>query len=126
MQTLSYGYKKPVNPDTGDTWFPAMEANIQQLNDHNHDGTNSAFIATQPSQLPTTQAVSSVNWGATLGGGLYRQLITMPGTLTFDTKVITMRTSAGIIVYAQIEKVSSNTFYVYTNDNTQNFVAYYN
>lgn len=126
MQTLSYGYKKPQNPDSGDVWFPAMEANIQQLNDHNHDGSNSAYIATQPNQVPVTQAVSSLNWvAAPSGGGLYRQLITMTSPLLYDTSIITMRLTNGNIVYAQIEKAAANQFYVYTNDNTVSFVAVY-
>lgn len=47
MEILSYGYKKPVNGDTGDVFFPALEENIQKQNDHTHDGVNSAFIASQ-------------------------------------------------------------------------------
>lgn len=126
MQTLSYGFKKPQNPDKGDVWFPAMEANIQQLNDHTHNGTNSAYIATQPNQVPTTQVIAAASWVAVAGiAGLYRQLVTMPGTLVYDTSIITMRLANGNIVYAQIEKAAASQYYVYTNDNTLAFLAVY-
>lgn len=47
MITLSYGFEKPVNGDTGDVFFPALERDIQRLNDHTHDGVNSPFISAQ-------------------------------------------------------------------------------
>lgn len=52
MITLSYGYEKPQNGDTGDVFFPALERDIQRLNDHTHDGVNSPFISAQaPSSM---------------------------------------------------------------------------
>lgn len=41
---LSNGYFLPQNGDFGVTWFVDLERNIQRLNDHNHDGTNSSAI----------------------------------------------------------------------------------
>lgn len=120
MQTLSYGYKKPQNPDTGDVFFPAMEFNIQQLNDHDHDGVNSAPLATQ------TGNVVSVLWvAAPIGGGMYRQSITMPTGLTYDGSDIWFRLSTGEFVYPSVERIDATHFYVYTNDNTIAYVAYF-
>ena len=41
MIVLSNGYKLPETGDFGDVWFPALEDNIQRINTHNHDGTDS-------------------------------------------------------------------------------------
>lgn len=124
MQTLSYGFKKPQNPDSGDTWFPAMSDNIQQLNDHNHDGLNSSLIAAQPGQVVTLQNISAAGWVA-VSGGLFRQLVAMSASLVYDAVTITMRLSTGDIIYPQVEKNTSTSYYVYTNDNTKSFVAVY-
>ena len=43
ISNLSKGYLKPGNPTTGDLWFPAMETNIQLMNDHVHDGALAGF-----------------------------------------------------------------------------------
>ena len=119
ISTLSKGYKKPTNPTTGDAWFPAMEDNIQRMNDHTHNGTDGALIAV------TTQDILSANWGADLGGGLYRQLMTMPAGFQFDQTRIEIRSSGGEVIYAKIERVSATTYYVYTNDATISMKALY-
>ena len=119
ISTLSKGYKKPTNPTTGDAWFPAMEENIQRVNDHTHNGSDGALIAV------TTQDVLSANWGSDLGGGFYRQLMTLPAGFQFDQTRIEVRTSGGEVVYPKIERVSATTFYVYSNDNTVSMKAFY-
>lgn len=120
MQTLSFGYKLPANPDTGDTFFPAMEFNITRLNSHNHDGSNSSPLGS------VTQSILAAAWAAApIGGGLYRQLVTIPGTLSYDTCEIWFKLSTGEVVYPSVERVSASTYYVYTNDNTLSYVANY-
>lgn len=120
MQTLSYGYKLPSNPDTGDQFYPAMEFNIQRLNDHSHNGTDSAPLGT------VTQNVLDTDWvAAPIGGGLYRQLVTIPDPFTYDVCAIFFKLSSGEYVYPSIERVTNKTYYVYTNDNTLTYVAYY-
>lgn len=111
MQTLSYGYKKPQNPDQGDVWFPAMEQNVQQVNDHAHNGTDSAPLATRQ------QSILAANWVA-VANGTYRQLCTVPTGLQFDTCDIWVRRSTGEVAYPTIERVSATTFYLYTNDSS--------
>lgn len=119
MQTLSYGYKKPQNPDTGDIWFPAMESNMQQLNDHAHNGVDSAFLAV------SSQSVLAAAWGSDLGGGRYRQLLTVPTGMTYAGCQIEVRRSTGEVCYPTIERVSSTQFYLYTNDNTLAYTVLY-
>lgn len=119
MQTLSYGFKKPQNDDTGDVFWPALSANWQLVNDHTHDGVNTPLVAV------ATQSLLSASWSADLGGGLYRQLVTLAGGRTFDGTSIEIRLSSGHVIFPTIEKVSSTTFYVYVNDNSLNLTAVY-
>jgi len=117
MLTLSYGYKLPEQDDEGDEVFSALEDNITRLNGHSHNGTDSARLTT------TRQTISSANW-APSGTG-YRQLVTVPNSANFDDVGIEFRFSDGSVVYPTVEKVSATTYYVYTNDNTSDFVAVY-
>ena len=93
MIILSYGFKKPELKDLGPVVFPALEDNWQQVNDHDHDGLNSAKIdidANLPLQtgnagkfLTTNGTTSSwasialgeVNTASNVGGGngLFKQ-----------------------------------------------------
>ncbi len=122
MQTLTFGYKKPQTRDTGSVLFTALEDNIQQLNDHTHNGTNSSKL-TAAAVVASTQSILAAAWVATSQGN-YRQLVTLSGLL-YDEINIGMRNSSGHIVAAQIEKVSASTYYVYTNDNATGFTAVY-
>lgn len=120
MITLSKGYKKPQYPDTGDVWFPAMEQNIQLMNDHTHDGSNSQVLGS------ATQVIASGSWVASpIGGGSYRQLVTMPAGFSFDQCALWFQLSTGEVVYPSVERQSSTTYYIYTNDNTKTYKAFY-
>ena len=124
MQTLTYGYLKPETGDKGSVWFPALEADIQQLNDHTHNGVNSSLIQSS-SIIAVTQDILSANWVATTGG-TYRQLVIMTGGLQYDNFMVNVRlTSTGHIIYPTIEKVSAATFYIYTNDNSLDYTLVY-
>lgn len=116
MITLSKGYKKPQNPDTGDIVFPALEQNWQQVNDHNHDGSNSQFLAV------VLQSITGA-WTA-VANGTSSKLITLPTGLTYDNCQIQFRLATGEFVYPSIARVSSTTYTIYTN-NPQNYVAVY-
>lgn len=119
MQTLTYGYLLPESPDTGDKVFPALQQDIQQLNDHDHDGVNSAPLAFQSAQ------VLAASWvAAPIGGGLYRQLVTVPDGLQYDDVDLWFRLSSGEFVYPSVERNNNTSFYVYTNDNSLTYVAY--
>ncbi len=120
MLTLTMGYKKPQNPDTGDVFFPALENNIQQLNDHAHNGVNSQLLAS------TSQTVQSASWAAApIAGGVYRQLITAPTGYSIDQCEMWFKLSSGETVYPAIERQSSTTYYIYTNDNSKTYTAFY-
>lgn len=115
MQTLSNGYLLPDTGDRGSTWFPALESNIQKINDHNHNGSNSEKL-TSESVVSTTQQIIPGDW-ALQGNGLYRATVLMPGSLEFDTKLISLRTNNKIVL-GDIQRVTANSFYVFVNDNT--------
>ncbi len=124
MLTLTYGYKKPEDTDWGSIFWDALAYDIQRLNDHSHDGSNSASISAG-SFLVSTQAISAANWIAT-SGGQYRQLLTMPGLFTYDTRNISFRiATTGEILHIETLKAAANTYYVYTNDNTLDAIAIY-
>lgn len=120
MQTLSYGYQKPESGDVGSLFFPALEDDIQQVNDHDHDGVNSALIPSHSIVSGTVTALA-VDWVATTFG-MYRQLITCPTGWTYDDSNKEFRLASGATYYPLIEKVSATTFYLYINDNTQSVV----
>lgn len=120
MQILSHGFLKPDPSDTGDVVFPALQTNIQKLNDHTHDGTDAALVAI------TTQSLLAINWvAAPIGGGLYRQLVTMPVGFLFDAVNISFRLTTGEFLYPSIERASATTYYIYINDNTLGVTAIY-
>lgn len=114
------GYQLPANGDTGDVFFTGMATNITNLNGHTHDGVTSQFLST------ATQSILSASWAAApIGGGVYRQLLTVPTGMSFDVCNVWFKLSTGQVLYPSVERVSSTTFYVYVNDNTLNLTAYY-
>lgn len=124
MLTLSYGFKKPQTGDQGAVWFPALELNFQKLNDHTHDGSNSAKL-TPLSSVVATGSAPSGSW-VLVAAGTYRQLVTTPAGILFDECVISTRDATTKHYYfLQIEKVSANTFYVYINDNSKSATVVY-
>lgn len=125
MQTLSYGFLLPNAGDKGSTLWSSLETDIQKVNDHTHDGANSAPIAAN-NIASTQQTIPAANW-ASYGGptGHYRQLVTMSAGYTFDLKNVHFRTSDGEYVYPKVVKVTSTTFYIYSIDPTLALVANY-
>lgn len=120
MIVLSFGYKLPETGDKGSIWFPALEDDIQQLNDHDHDGVNSVKLTAQ-AITGVGQTIVAADWVAT-SGGTYRQLVTTPASITFDdyarSFVVASGASTGHEINPSIEKVTATTYYVYINDNT--------
>lgn len=123
MLTLSYGFKKPETNDKGPVVFPAMEDNIDQINDHNHDGANSSKLLATAIES-SIQTILSANW-VSVGAGQYRQLVTVPAGFDFDTVQIGFRLPSGHYLLPTVERVSDTTYYVYTNDNSTNYIAVY-
>lgn len=123
MVTLTYGYKKPQTGDTGDKFFPAGEFNIQRINDHAHNGVDSAFLTvagiavTAASFIPTT--------GAQGAAGIYEQELTLPAGRLFDTTQIWFRSSIGNTANLSIAKTAANKFKVYTNQPAEVYTVFY-
>ena len=123
MVILSKGFKLPETGDFGDVWFPALEDNTQQMNDHTHNGVNSEKI----SAIALTGSTATVLSGAFAdqGNGYWRATVTVPGGLTIDNFVVTVKDpTTKDPIYLKQEKLSSTTFYLYTNF-VQNFEVYY-
>lgn len=127
MLTLSYGYKKPQTGDRGSSLFTALEQNIQRLNDHTHNGTDSAPLPAQ-SIVGVLQSISSAGW-ATYGGaptGFVRQQVTVPAGFDYDTVQISFRTGAGQCeTMLTTERISDTQYYLYCNDSTLDVTAVY-
>lgn len=123
MQTLSYGYQKPETGDRGAALFTALEQNIQRVNDHTHNGTDSAPLPAQ-SISAVSDPLSSSNWVAFGPTGFYRMLVTMPAGFDFDEVQIGFRVS-GIQAFMEVAKISDTQYYLYSNDNTISPIAIY-
>lgn len=121
MITLTYGLSKPETGDAGATLFTALEDNITQLDGHTHDGSDSALLPAQSIQgVPTT--ILSAAWVASGATGHYRQAVTLPAGFDYDEVQLSFRTTAGAVIHPTVEKISDTQLYVYTSDNTINFI----
>jgi len=120
---LSQGVKKPETDDTGDSFFPDLEEDIQFLNDHKHGGgTDGKRLAV------TTQDVPTGSWVAESGGRFSQTITITDANSAFTVDGISMEfrlTSSGHIVYPTVEKVTATTYKIYTNDNSVGFTAIY-
>lgn len=125
--TLSNGYIKPDTGDRGSTFFPGLEDNIERLNSHNHDGSNSEKIPASSINNPV-QTLSSAGW-TLISPSVYRQLVTMPTPLAFDSRVMQFQISsganAGKLFHPTIVKQTVNTFYLFCNDNSFDVLVKY-
>lgn len=119
--TLTYGYIQPVNGDKGSTWFPALNDNIQQLNDHAHNGVDSAPIsgANITSGSVTIPAASWVSDGT----GRFRQDVTVPAGYNMDSYSIIFKLSTGEIILPSITRLSATSFRIFGPDNTLTYTA---
>jgi hypothetical protein len=119
--TLSYGYIQPENGDKGSTWFPALNDNIQQLNDHTHDGITSSLI---PGTSVSSSSVSipAASWVYD-SVGRYRQDVTVPAGYNMDSYSITFKLSTGEIILPSIIRISSSSFRIFGPDNTLTYTA---
>ena len=119
--TLSYGYIQPQNGDKGSTWFPALNDNIQQLNDHDHDGVTSALL---PSTSITGGSVSipSASWVLDVTGR-YKQDVTVPTGYNMDDYSIIFKLSTGEIIVPSITRLTNTTFRIFGPDNTLTYTA---
>lgn len=132
MQVLSYGFLLPESGDRGANLWAALESDITKLNNHNHDGSNSAQL-TKSAIVGVSQTISSSGWSAVdPATGLYSQTVSMPSGLTFDSYDVKFKISAssspgevGRVVMLSYSKASANTYVVYSNRNDVSFLATY-
>lgn len=116
MQILSNGFKLPQTGDYGDVWFPALEDDIQQMNDHTHNGTNSEKISLI--DIDSSASVSTVLVGSFIdqGNGYWRALVNVLGGGNYDNYVVTIKDpTTKEVLYVKQEKFSTTSFYVYMN-----------
>jgi len=124
MLTLSFGFKKPETNDSGSVVFPALESNIQKMNDHTHDGANSSKIPSS-SITKVTTSILSAGW-VLVANGIYKQTVTLPGAVSYDTtKIVFKLTATGHEVFPTVEKVSASQYDVFLNDNTVDLSVMY-
>lgn len=118
--TLSFGFVQPETGDKGSVWFPALEDNINQTNNHTHDGVTSSKLSANAIEA-VTQDLVSAGW-ALVSTGTYKQTVTMPGSFQFEDQAMRFLINSGPDIGAQfypsIVKVSSNTFDLFINDNS--------
>lgn len=126
MLTLSYGYYKPETRDRGSVWFPRLEDNFQRLNDHTHNGTDSAPIPA--SNISKGTSTIAAAWTSD-GGGTYHQDITMPAGYVFNTSQIRFRITNGAdvggILYPTVVRLAASQYRIFVNDNTLTLEALY-
>lgn len=119
--TLSYGYVQPQNGDPGSTWFPALNDNIQQLNDHSHNGIDSAFLSSASVQSASV-TIPSASWVLDVTGR-YKQDVTVPAGYNMDDFSIIFKLSTGDIIYPSVSKLTGTTFRIFGIDNTLTYTA---
>jgi hypothetical protein len=121
MIILSYLFKKPTTGDRGNILFQALEDNIQKLNDHTHNGTNSSKLAGSSitADITVTNLIPDVNEGE----GTWSKLVNLPSGYTYDGQRIQFRLNASPFeyVYPKFEWISASQIKYYTNDTTVAF-----
>lgn len=114
MITLSKGFKLPETGDFGDVWFPALEDNIQQLNDHKHDGLDSEKIPS--GNLSASVVTTLVGAFADQGDGYWRASVSTPGGVALSDLSVTVRDPTTLEpIYAKLAKNTASSIYVYIN-----------
>jgi hypothetical protein len=123
--TLSKGYKKPQTGDRGSVWFKNLEDNIDQINDHEHDGTDGEKVKSK-NISSTTSAIASADWGSDSGGSTFSATVTFPTGVTYENHTLTFIDDAtGDRIFPTVTKASSTTMTVTVNDNSLDLTIVY-
>lgn len=124
MDTLTYGMQVPETGDKGAVFWEGLEENFTQLDSHNHNGTNSVRL-TAAGMTPVSAAISAASWAAVSGkAGLLSQTISLPVGMTYDTQMLSFRSTGGDNLFLDSEKAGASSFIVYCNSNI-NVTAFY-
>ena len=115
MITLGYGFKRPSSGDKGSAFFPALEDNITQLNDHTHNGVNSAPLA---ATAVTTQSVSVavIDWQPDDVPDSYSATVTCPLTVADVSALSISCWQADERVELSVTKVNSTDISISTSN----------
>jgi len=110
--TLTNFYILPDTGDLGTVWFPALESNIQQLNDHTHNGVNSNKLTATSIEVITDNILVA---DFALDGSRYRVLKTVPaGTTVSEINISFRDPTTKDKIYLETALVSATTYYVYS------------
>lgn len=97
-----------------------MADNIQQLNDHTHNGTNSQAIETH---LLSKGAVAVTNSGWNASGVLYRKQVVMPTNFKWSTSKVRFIMNGGALdnneIFPKTEWIDEDNFWLYMPVNNQ-------
>jgi hypothetical protein len=121
--TTTYGYKKPTSGDTD--WWDQLEDNIDQMDDHAHDGVSGIKIEAK-NVTKSTNTIANTDWSADAGGSTYSYTLTMPTGHIFDNAVMSfIDTDNNIQIFPTVVKASASTMTITVNDNTLNVRVIY-
>lgn len=123
--TLSFGYIKNQTGDKGSVFWPDLEFNIQRINDHSHNGVNSAKL-NNASIDSITQNILAAAWVSDVDPGTYKQTVTVPAGVDLNKHYPRFKhVGTGEIVFLCATILSDSQFEVFINDNTVDLqVAY--
>lgn len=117
--TTAYGYKIMEEGDPALTWMDDTEDNWNRMSAHDHDGTDSTLL-TPNAITKYSSTISGSAWGSDLGGGMYKQTITVPAGISefnsFDVMVYI--TSTGERIFPRFIRTSATTYEIYSNDSS--------
>jgi hypothetical protein len=118
-QTLSFGYIKNQTGDKGSVFWPDLEFNIQRVNDHTHNGVNSAKLG-NASIDPSTQQVLPAAWVAVVDQtGTWKQTVTVPAGVDLNKHYPRFKdVASGNLVFLTVKILTDATYEVEINDNT--------
>lgn len=121
MDTLSYGYKKPVTGDRGSVFFPGLEDTIDQLNSHSHNGVDSALVSGYNISKGSV-SIANTSW-VSEGNGNYYQSVNLTGGYNVNTCVLQFKKTGSLgYIYPTVEFLTTTSVKVIVNDNTLNLV----
>ena len=131
MALLPYGYYDLVAGEESSTeWMPNTRANWVRMASHQHDGVDSALIpAAYLSLSKSTQTLLAAGW--IVAGSGYKQTVTLPGVLVFDSVLMKFKLSKagdtydGAIMHPTVIKIAASQYDIYVNDNTIDVLAVY-
>lgn len=126
--TENYGngaYIIPTDDDTGNSVFADLEVMFERLATHSHTGADSASISLNFTKITEDYLKSAGLLWVSIGDGLFRAIVNIVDpTPTYDVNLRTLfyRSAATGFLWEgfapRVEKISSSSYYVYSNDDS--------